>query len=70
MSPFTAVSNFLRAQSPYAFCVPCIAKRLMLSRRDVRDALQAIVLQAGFRLRLRLCDGCRQTVEVVEAAPA
>jgi hypothetical protein len=70
MSTLTTVSNFLRVQRPDALCAPCIAESVILSETAVRDALQALVLMPGFASNLQLCIGCRETVEVVAAAPA
>jgi hypothetical protein len=70
MSTLTTVSNFLCAQRPDSLCAPCIAESLFLSEAAVRNALQALVLMPGFASNLRLCIGCRETVEVVAAAPA
>src|SRR5262245_57972496 len=64
--PIDSVSDFIRTQHPNGFCASCIAKRLNLSEKDVREALQVVAVQRGFRFRLRTCRGCRRTAEVVE----
>src|SRR5262245_51132531 len=65
MLPVDVVEAFIRAWHPYAFCAPCVTKKLNLSEKDAREALQALVVHPDFVARLRACYGCSQTVRSV-----
>ena len=66
MSVIDALSDFIRAQHPYALCTPCLAKKLHLSENDAWEALLVVLLQPSFGLRRRICYGCAHADEVVE----
>ena len=70
MLPTDAVADFIRAQQPYAFCLICIAEKLHLSEKVVRETLQVVGLQSGFGFNRRLCYACTQVVWLIEVAPA
>jgi len=63
--PIDSVSDFVRVQHPDAFCAPCIAKKLNIPEKMVREALQVVVLRSGFGFQFRICRGCEQTVTAV-----
>ena len=70
MSSADLVSNFIRVQHPCIYCASCIADKLHLSGKEVREALQVVALQPGFGAGHRVCYGCGQSVQLVEVARA
>jgi hypothetical protein len=54
--------------SPSSYCYTCLAKRLGVTDKDVREAAQVVALRSGFELAKRICRGCG-AVEIVLVAP-
>jgi hypothetical protein len=53
--------------SASSHCYACLAKRLGVTDKDVREAAQVVALRGGFELAKRICHGCR-TVEILLVA--
>src|SRR5262245_28431470 len=63
--PIDSVSDFIRVQHHDAFCAPCMAKKLNIPEKIVREALQVVALRSGFGFQFRTCHGCERTVTAV-----
>jgi hypothetical protein len=52
------LSAILRDNAPGGYCVDCLALRLDLPVKEVRDRAQVLVLQPAFRVFERACYAC------------
>jgi hypothetical protein len=59
------ITALLRQHAPLVLCCDCVAAKLGLPPKDVRDAAQGLVLQRGFRIVRRLCYTCHRTDDIV-----
>jgi hypothetical protein len=55
------VGHTVLANFPYAYCVRCLAPKLRLSEKEVRDAARLLVVRDGFMLDRRVCYACDRT---------
>lgn len=55
------VGHTVLANFPYAYCVRCLAPKLRLSEKEVRDAVQLLAIRDDFRLDRRVCHVCDRT---------
>lgn len=59
------ITALLRQHAPLVLCCDCVAAKLGLPPKDVRDAAQGLVLQRGFQIVRRLCYICCRTDDMV-----
>jgi hypothetical protein len=63
------VAHTVLANFPYAYCFRCLAVRLPLSEKEVREAAQVLIVRDGFRLDRRVCYGCGRTETLLLRVP-
>jgi hypothetical protein len=59
------ITALLRQHAPLVLCSDCVAAKLGLPPKDVRDAAQGLVLRRGFQIVRRLCYTCCRTDDMV-----
>jgi hypothetical protein len=61
-----AITDLLRRNRPDAYCYPCLAGKLELAEKQIRDGAQVLILLPEFRLRQRVCAECGRQTEMLE----
>jgi hypothetical protein len=59
------VARTVSGDVPYAYCFPCLANRLGLTEKEVRDAAQLLLARRDFMVNQRTCHRCQQTGEAL-----
>jgi hypothetical protein len=60
------LASFVLAHFPLTYCPSCIAERLGADGKDVREAMQLLVLLPGFGANRHTCYGCRRIDDIAE----
>ena len=67
-TPQRPIVAFLLKTWPDPYCYPCMAGKLSLGEKEIREGAQLLALKLVFRTRQKTCTECGRVTEILEMA--